>query len=44
MSTFQQNWRKGQNKFCLEARGGGEREEVEEWGRNGSNNVSYMNK
>jgi hypothetical protein len=21
MSTLQQNWRKGQNKFCLEARG-----------------------
>jgi hypothetical protein len=21
MSTLQQNWRKGQNRFCLEARG-----------------------
>jgi hypothetical protein len=27
MSSVQQNWRKGQNSFCLEARGcGGERE------------------
>jgi hypothetical protein len=22
MSSLQQNWRKGQNRFCLEARGG----------------------
>jgi hypothetical protein len=28
MSTFQQNWRKGQNRFCLEARGWGGREGV----------------
>jgi hypothetical protein len=29
MSSLQQNWRKGQNRFCLEARGGGgEREAV----------------
>jgi hypothetical protein len=27
MSSLQQNWRKGQNKFCLEARGWGEKEE-----------------
>jgi hypothetical protein len=40
MSTLQQNWRKGQNTFCLEARGmerrgghGGA------GGRNGPNNV-----
>jgi hypothetical protein len=38
MSTLQQNWRKGQNRFCLEAR------RVEERGReqrerNGPNNV-----
>jgi hypothetical protein len=26
MSSFQQNWRKEQNRFCLEARG---------WGREG---------
>jgi hypothetical protein len=25
MSSLQQNWRKGQNKFCLEARGVGVR-------------------
>jgi hypothetical protein len=24
MSSLQQNWRKGQNRFYLEARGGGE--------------------
>jgi hypothetical protein len=42
MSTLQQNWRRGQNRLCLEARGYGER-----WrgqgaggrGRNGLNNV-----
>jgi hypothetical protein len=31
MSSLQQNWRKGQNRFCLEARGavgeGGDREQ-----------------
>jgi hypothetical protein len=26
MSSLQQNWRKGQNRFCLEVRGVGERE------------------
>jgi hypothetical protein len=26
MSTLQQNWRKGQNRFCLDARGVEERE------------------
>jgi hypothetical protein len=25
MSSLQQNWRKGQNRFCLEARGVGDR-------------------
>jgi hypothetical protein len=40
MSSFQQNWRKGQNRFCLEARGDrGEREEMGAGGRNGPNNV-----
>jgi hypothetical protein len=30
MSTLQQNWRKGQNRFYLEVRGaGGKREEAE---------------
>jgi hypothetical protein len=29
MSSLQQNWRRGQNRFCLEVRGGGrEREGV----------------
>jgi hypothetical protein len=40
MSSLQQNWRRGQNRFCLEVRGGG-REEGK-WravGRNGPNNV-----
>jgi hypothetical protein len=41
MSSVQQNWRKGQNGFCLEARGGGWGEgagdEAEK--RNGPNNV-----
>jgi hypothetical protein len=26
MSSLQQNWRRGQNRFCLEARGLGEQE------------------
>jgi hypothetical protein len=46
MSTLQQNWRKGQNRFCLEVR-----REVERGrgagGRNDPNNVctyKYMNK
>jgi biotin-(acetyl-CoA carboxylase) ligase len=40
MFTLQQNWRIGQNKFCLEAKqvaGRGRRGRVE--GRNGPNNV-----
>jgi hypothetical protein len=29
MSSLQQNWRKGQNRFCLEVRGGDlEKEEM----------------
>jgi hypothetical protein len=40
MSILQQNWRKGQNRFCLEARRvGGKRGEVETVGINGPNNV-----
>jgi hypothetical protein len=38
MSSLQQNWRKGQNRFCLEVRG---------VGKNDPNNVctyEYMNK
>jgi hypothetical protein len=38
ISSLQQNWRKGQNRFCLEVRGGrGEREEAGR--RKGPNNV-----
>jgi hypothetical protein len=43
--SLQQNWRIGQNRLCLEARGWGGREEA--WGRNDPNNVctyEYMNK
>jgi hypothetical protein len=43
LSSLQQNWRRGQNRFCLEARGRwegeGGREEVGSGGRNGPNNV-----
>jgi hypothetical protein len=49
MSSLQQNWRKGQNRFCLEAKGvGGQgRKWGGGWGRNDLNNVctyEYMNK
>jgi hypothetical protein len=48
ISSLQQIWRKGQNRFCLEARGMGRRRRKQgaEW-RNDPNNVStyeYMNK
>jgi hypothetical protein len=34
MSSLQQNWRKGQNRFCLEARRvGGKGRCVEHWGK-----------
>jgi hypothetical protein len=37
--SLQQNWRRGQNRFCLEVRGmGGEKEEGAA-GRGGPNNV-----
>jgi hypothetical protein len=44
MSSLQQNWRKGQNRFCLEATGrGGRRSRGREaGGRNGPNN-EYIN-
>jgi hypothetical protein len=40
MFSLQQNWRRGQNRFCLEARGEG----IKGWregtgGRDGPNNV-----
>jgi hypothetical protein len=48
MSTLQQNWRKGQNRLCLEVRGvGGRGKRWGAWGRDDSNNVctyEYMNK
>jgi hypothetical protein len=48
MSSLQQNWRKEQNRFCLEARGLGEKWRGQgDGGRNGPNNVctyEYMNK
>jgi hypothetical protein len=38
MSTLEQNWRKGQNMFCLEARGaGGRGRGIGK--RNGPNNI-----
>jgi hypothetical protein len=38
--SLQQNWRKGQNKLCLEVRGGGGKgEEWGQWGRNVPDNV-----
>jgi hypothetical protein len=40
MSILQQYWRKGQNRFCLELRGIGERGKGKGTGRrNGPNNV-----
>jgi hypothetical protein len=45
MSSLQQNWRKGQNRFCLEAEGDGEeRERVGTGGRNGQTMYAHMNK
>jgi hypothetical protein len=32
MSSLQQNWRKGQNKFCLEAGKGGRKRREQEQG------------
>jgi hypothetical protein len=44
MSTFQLSWRKGQNRFCLEARYvRREREKGEDWGENGTM-YAHMNK
>jgi hypothetical protein len=40
MSSLQQNWRKGQKRFCLVARELERKMEVAgAWGRNGPNNV-----
>jgi hypothetical protein len=46
-SSLQQNWRKGQNTFCLEERGWDKRVGWGSGGRNDPNNVciyEYMNK
>jgi hypothetical protein len=40
MSSLQQNWRRGQNRFCLEARGMGRRgKKRRAGGRNDPNDV-----
>jgi hypothetical protein len=44
MSTLQQNWRKGENRFCLEARRVEGRGKGRVAGGNGSNNVSTHEK
>jgi hypothetical protein len=31
ISTLQRNWRKAQNRLCLEARGAGEKGEGRQW-------------
>jgi hypothetical protein len=39
--SLQQNWRRGQNRFCLEVRSVGEKVEGGRWakGRGGPNNI-----
>jgi hypothetical protein len=48
MSSLQQNWRRGQNRFCLEARRVGEEEEdgggVGEGGEMAQTMYAHMNK
>jgi hypothetical protein len=45
MPSLHQNWRKRQNRLCLEVRGSGEeRKRRETVRRNGPNNVCNMNK
>jgi hypothetical protein len=45
MSSLQQNWRKGQNRFCLEVRGLGERKAAGGRGREmGQTMYAHMNK
>jgi hypothetical protein len=38
LSSLQQNWKRGQNRFCLEARGTGERGRGRGAGRDDPNN------
>jgi hypothetical protein len=42
ISSLQQNWRKVQNRFCLEARGLGKREGSEGQGREMANQCMHM--
>jgi hypothetical protein len=45
MSTLQQNWKKGQNRFCLEQRGvGGEGEGGRQGGEMIQTMYAHMNK
>jgi hypothetical protein len=45
MSTLQQNWRKGQNRLCLEVKGWGERKRVGKQGREMAQTMyEHMNK
>jgi hypothetical protein len=47
MSSLQQNWRRGQNRFCLEVRGWGRERGAGAGGRNDPINVcifEYVNK
>jgi hypothetical protein len=45
MSSLQQNWRKGQNTFCLEVRGwGGEGGGRRQWGEMAQTMYAHMNK
>jgi hypothetical protein len=45
MSSLQQNWRKGQNRFCLEVRGLGEKKWVgEQGGEMAQTMYAHMNK
>jgi hypothetical protein len=44
MFSLQQNWRRGQNRFCLEVRGMGERKGVEGRGEMAQAMYTHMNK
>jgi hypothetical protein len=44
ISTLQRNWRKAQNRFCLEGRGRGERVGVEQEGEMTQTMYAHVNK
>jgi hypothetical protein len=44
MSSLQQNWRKGQNRYCLEVRGAGRGRGWGARGRNSPTMYAHMNK